>query len=338
MIKKYVEAVIYSIILVISMLLCLTDNIYITMLPIAFVVGILGQIIFGKKVMTSFFCGILSIILLQIRRPALLSENLLNTLKIIVLVLIGECFGWAIKRAYRLTKGKKRVSKKIKNERLKCIIISCVAFVIGIILSGILNGNYFSYFKSRQSLNRYFNEEYHSTSRFKVASSKYVFSLNPKYIFYTQDTLKNNVLGRFSVYLKDSYNVQDDYQEQIVSMMSDDLNKKIESIYNNDLINVFVTGTEVNSLTVCFRKQVETINKTEIENYSKEIEECLETISKLEGFEKVEQIKVVFESKSNSKDNLASYIFMSGYNDMLKEGKEDAYLYIMRALNIEFFN
>lgn len=338
MIKKYVEAVLYSVILIISILLCLTDNIYITMFPIAFVIGALGQVILGKRVMTSFFCGILSIIFFQIRKPAVIGENLINSLKIIVLVLIGECFGWAIKRAYRLTKGKKRISKKIKIERSKCISISCISFAVGIIISGIFNGNYFSYFRAKGHLNNYFNEEYHSNSRLKVISCKYMCSLNPKYIFYTQDTLSGNVLGKFSVYLKDNYNVQDDYQEQIVKVLSDELNKEIDSIYKNDLIQVFITGDEINSLTVCFRKQVDLINKLEIENYSKEIEECLEVIRKIDGFEKVEQIKVVFESKNNPKENLASYIFMDGYNEILKDDKEGAYLYIMRALNIEFFN
>jgi hypothetical protein len=338
MIKVYAEAIIYIVLLIISIYMCLSDNIYITMLPIAFVIGTIGQIIFGKRVMTSFFCGILAIIFRQVRTPSLMIENITETFKIVILVLIGECFGWAIKRVYRLSKKKKNIGKKIKNEKSKCYIISIISLVLGLILSSLFNGNYVTYAISKNSIKNYFSNEYHSSSRFKILSSSYISSFNARYVFYTQDTLSSNGIGKFSVYVRDNFNVQDDYQEQIINNISKKLNEKIEKEYILNDVQVYVKNSEVNELTIYFRKQVDQINKEEIENYSKNIADYLDRISQIDGFEQIEQIKVILESNSNPKDNLATYIFMSGYNDMIQKGQEEAYSYIMRALNIEYFD
>ena len=79
LIKRYSEAILYIILLIVAVSLCITNNMYITMIPIAFLVGMIGQIIFGKRVMTSLFIGILSVILLQMKTPANIILNLINT-------------------------------------------------------------------------------------------------------------------------------------------------------------------------------------------------------------------------------------------------------------------
>ena len=339
LVRVYIEAIIYILTLILAISLCLTDNIYITMIPIAFITGGIGQIVFGKKIMTSFFSGIISVVLLQMENPALIWNNLLESLKIIILVLIGELFGWAVKRVYRISYKKKKISKKVKNERLNCGMIAIISLVIGMILSGKFNGDYITFFKARNSLKSYFIQEYYSSSRFKITSCIYNNSLtNPIYTFYTQDSLSNNVSGRFSVYIKDKYNVQDDYQEQVKKSISDKINSEINKVYENGKIQVFVSNSELNNLTICLKKQVDNINKEEIEKYSKEIAECLDVISVIDEFDEIEQIKLVLESRNNLKESLASYIFMSGYNEVIKNNSKEAYLYIMKALNIEYFD
>lgn len=338
LIKRYGEAIIYIILLIIAVSLCITNNIYITMIPIAFLSGIIGQIIFGKRVMTSFFIGVLSVIFLQMKTPASLVTNLINTLEIVVLSLVGESCGWAIKRLYRLFRNKKRVSKKIRKERLKCSIICIISLTFGIVLSGIFNGSYITYSIAKERMKDYFVQEYHSSSRFKVISSKYEFSNGLKYIFYTQDTTSNGVTGKFSVYLLDNYDVQDNYKEQIINNISKELNESIKKEYSSDQIQVYISNSDTNELVISFTKQIDNITKQEIEEYSKEISDCLEKVSNVDKFNEISQIKIVLESKNNPRENLASYIFMKGYKEMIEKGEEEAYQYIMRALNIIYFN
>lgn len=340
LIRKYVEAIVYSIFLILSVYLCLVDNIYITMIPISFIIGIIGQILFGKKIMTSIFSAIIAIILLQMKAPALILDNLLITLKIVSLTILGEIFGWSIKRFYRLSKKKRNITKKIRNEKIKCGSISLISFVVAIVISSILNGNYFTYFSSRDSLKNYFITEYNSGSRFKVISASYIFSFNnPRYIFYAQDTLSNNVTGKFTVYLKDKDNIQDDYQKKVGDRVSRKLNDTISQIYSdNEYINIFVSNSDTNMLTINFAKKIDSISKQEIENYSKEVVNYMDTLKDIADFDKIEQIKLTLESLQNPQTSLSTYVFMSGYNNMLENGKEDPFEYIMRALNFEYFD
>lgn len=338
LIKRYSEAILYIILLIVAVSLCITNNMYITMIPIAFLVGMIGQIIFGKRVMTSFFIGILSVILLQMKTPANIILNLINTFEIVILSLIGEVFGWSVKRLYRLFRNKKKVSKKIKKEGLKCSIVGIFSLTIGLILSGIFNGSYITYSISKGKLKEYFIDEYHSSSRFKIISSKYEFSNGSKYIFYTQDTTSNGGTGKFSVYLMDKYNVQDNYQEQIINNISKELNENIKKEYDSDEIDIYVLNSDTNELVISFTKQIDSITRNEIEEYSKEISEVLEKVSSVDKFDDISQIKIILESKNNPRENLASYIFMNGYKEMIEKGEEEAYQYIMRALNIIYFN
>ena len=58
---------------------------------------------------------------------------------------------------------------------------------------------------------------------------------------------------------------------------------------------------------------------------------------KVKDFELIEQMRVVLESNNDAKDSVSSYIYMSGYKEMLESGQEKPYEYIVRALNIEYF-
>ena len=59
---KYLEAILGCVLLVISIYWCIYGNIFFKMLPIACIVGILGQIVFNRKFMATIFTFIISII------------------------------------------------------------------------------------------------------------------------------------------------------------------------------------------------------------------------------------------------------------------------------------
>ena len=91
-------------------------------------------------------------------------------------------------------------------------------------------------------------------------------------------------------------------------------------------------------LTINFTKRIDSISKQEIEIYSKEVVNYIDTLKDITDFDKIEQIKLTLESLQNSQNSLSAYVFMSGYNNMLKSGNEEPFEYIMRALNFEYFD
>lgn len=335
-VKKYIEAVLYSVVLILLVILMLSDNLYIKMIPIGIIIGTLGQITLGKRAMTSFFSCILSILILQMRNPKILHDNIVSVIKITILVLVGELFGWSIKRIYRLYKNRKRVTKKIKRERMICSTISVISLIVGIALSSTFYGNYLDYFKARNSLKSYFLEEYKSSSRFNIISSRYICSLNPSYVFNVEDT-KEGKSGKFSVYINDINNIQDEYLVQSKNTKIKIINDKIKSL-NTDNTTLVASIDNVNLVNIIISKSVDNIEKRVIEDYAKEIVDYINQIQIIDQNNEIDKIKIILESKNNKTDSISSYIFLDGYNTMLQEREIEAYEYILKALNIEYFD
>lgn len=333
--KKYIEAVIGCVILVVGVLMCISGSTFIKMLPIAFIIGIIGYFIFDKKLMTSFFSFLLAIVLLQIRVPSQIFSNIITAMQIGVSCLLGEVCSLYIKDLIHLFKLKNNKSRK--KEKFKSVLICLVSLIIALEINSLTNGNYLSYAKAKKNLQNYFIEEYSSGSRFQIISSKYVYAANSRYVFYTQDTLNHNDVGKFIVYLNKNESIQDDYKEQILNKVSDDITEKISNIEKNEM-DIKVLYDDMNVLTISFSKIVDNVDKNAVEIYAKQLAQYISEAKKIPEFNEIEQIKIVLESKNDSKENLASYIYMDGYNQMLNKAEEEPYQYIVKALNIEYFD
>ena len=330
---KYLEAIIGCILLVICVYWCISGNIFFKMIPIACIVGILGQIVFNRKFMATIFTFIISIILLQIKMPSQVLSNLFISIQITGCCLFGEICGYYIKKLYYLMKKKRKKNNKLK---LRYLAISLVSFMISVVINIFFNGDYVSYFAARDSLSRYFTNEYSSSSRFEIFLTEYSYGANPYYIFYTRDTINNNNIGHFIVFLKDKDNVQDEYKQKILDGISNDLSTTLEHIESQNL-DVDISYDDTHTLTINFFKSVDEVNKDTVEEYAKEIESYIDEALKVKDFELIEQMRVVLESNNDAKDSVSSYIYMSGYKEMLESGQEKPYEYIVRALNIEYF-
>ena len=332
--KNYIEAVLYCIILVIGVALCLSNNIYIKMIPIAFFIGIYGQVLFGKKLMTSFFTFMLGLVLTQIKTPSSILLNLFASIQITLVCITGEIFGWLLKKAHHYFSLK--YNKKVRNSRVKYTLLLLVTLFVSLILNSVFYGDYLTYFKAQNRLNEYFSKEYLSSSRFNIVSAKYEFLDKMRYIFYTEDIQKNNESGRFSVYRLNNEMIQDDYKEALNKATSSNLSKRINEIGNIENVNISVFYDDTNMLTLSFSKKVDTTSYTEIETYAKDIADFLYKIKGVEGFELIDQFKIALESAKNKKEGLASYIYRNGYNKMIENKEQEPYQYIMSALNIEY--
>lgn len=329
--KKYIEAIIGCIILVLGVFMCISGNLYIKMFPIAFITGIIGYFIFEKKIMTTFFTFLLAIVLLQIRVPSQIFSNIIFSIQIGISTLLGEICGLYIKDLIHIFKLKN--NKPRKKEKIKYILVCIVTLVMALAINSVTNGNYISYASAKKNLKQYFIDEYSSGSRFEIISCKYT---NSNYVFYTQDTLNNNDVGKFIVYLDKNKGIQDEYKQQVMNQVSNNITDKISNIEKNEM-DVKILYNDMNVLTISFSKQVENISKESVEEYAKQLANYIKEAKQIPEFSQIEQLKIVLESKKDSKENLASYIYMDGYDKMLEKSEEEPYQYIVKALNIEYF-
>ena len=331
---KYLEGFVYCFLLLVSVMLCISGNTYIKMIPIAFISGLIGQIMFGKKAMTSMFSCIIAIVLSQLKTPALLNQNIISTVVITVLSLVGELCGYGLKKLVHLLKLKS--SKRREKEKIKNYILCSVTIIIGIVINSIVNGNPISYIRCKNNLKNYLATQYSSGSRFEIFSVRYSLSERAKYTFYTEDVSNNNEIGKFVVFLDDTQIIQDDYKEKVLTSKIQEITKYLKELDLNENIVVSVGIDETEELTLNIFKKVDEITQQNVDDFSKEIVDLVDKARVAKYFEEIKQMKIVLECLQNQKDNLATYIYMDGYNEMKQKNEENAVDYIKRALNIEY--
>lgn len=330
---KYLEGLIYCALLLVSVMICISGNMYIKMIPVAFISGLIGQMMFGKKAMTSIFSCIVAIILLQVKIPGMLVQNITTTVVITVLSLIGELCGFSFKKLIHLLKLK--TTKRREKEKLKHYIICTITLIIAIVLNGIVNGNPISYYRCKKNLNSYLAKEYASTSRFKIFSSRYSLENKPKFTFYTKDVLSNNDIGKFTVYLDDRLSIKDDYKAKVLNDKIRDISKEIENLEFNENVTVSIGLSENDEVSLNISKKIQEVNDENVNLFSNEVVDVINKIRTIKNYEVIRQMEIVLECVENEQNSLATYVYMDGYNDMMQRN-EDASEYIKRALYVEY--
>ena len=137
--------------------------------------------------------------------------------------------------------------------KIRYLLIVIISLFISVVINSFFNGNYISYFYAKKSLVKYFSNEYSSSSRFKVFLTEYNYGINPSFIFYTNDTINNNNIGYFVVFLKEKDNVQDEYKQKILDKISDDLSANLDHIESSN-IDVEISYDDTHTLTINFIK------------------------------------------------------------------------------------
>ena len=150
---KYIEAIIYILAIIVGIFACNSGPIYIKMLPILFILGFVGRIIFDRPVMTTIFGIVTAICIIRVTNNISTKENIFFSLCDGLNIAMGELCGEYFLRSKKFYAKK----KKLKNKGvLSTYLMTFVIFIFAILLHIFTNGNYVSYFKARSSLYDYF--------------------------------------------------------------------------------------------------------------------------------------------------------------------------------------
>lgn len=342
--KAYIEGVTYIIAIIVVILAKVYGSIYFSLIPLLVLLGIIGRIIFDRGVTTTIFGIMASLCIVYTKGNFSMSENLLYSFVIGLDIAMGELLGDYLKKSYKILKKNKGNRKKITKKQRKTYIITCIVFVLTAFVNVYTNGSIYSYNKAHKSLQRYLTETYKDNKNFKVISTKYSFGKNRAYNFNVLNN-EEGYITKFTVYLRDLNFVNDEYKDIISTnnkikkqiqltqfLLENNLNKKYEEL------SISVTPLEKEKLEIAIEKEVETLNVSEKENFSKEVVKFLEDLTKFEEYENVEDILLSIKEKNNEKNVAISNVYLEGYTKNLEEEKEEPYEYIMKALSIEYID
>lgn len=327
-----IEAVCYVITIMLVILLNNYGIIFIRMIPLLFLLGLAGNIVFDRPVITSVFGSLVSFCIIYMQRTVCLKDNFIESILVLALIGMGEIFGELIKKIYD-DRTKTKVMTKFK--RILIYFLTIFFIVFPIFLNSYINGNVFGYFKSKDILNEYINKGYEKNDEFSIVNTEYEFSKYKGYIFNLKNNYDNtqNDLYTFIVYSDKS--IKDGYKEKLIEKNNNILNDELEKFIIQNNISTKHEGYNISlqceypdivDLKISYK--VDIINDENIDDFSKSVVDILKTFKCFNDYDKITQSTLLITTNDKS-DTLETVIDKSKFNSN--------YEYLVHSLKEVYF-
>ena len=327
---KYIEAIIYILAIIVGIFACNSGPIYIKMLPILFILGFVGRIIFDRPVMTTIFGIVTAICIIRVTNNISIKENIFFSLCDGLNIAMGELCGEYFLRSKKFyTKRKKLKNKGV----LSTYLMTFVIFIFAILLHIFTNGNYVSYFKARSSLYDYLNEEY-KDEKFREMGCKYTFYKTKSYTF-TMRNITSNINSNFIVIKNNKYAVFDEYKFKLTSQNNTKIYEELKNYIGSENFNLeYKIGyLENGKLKVILSREVEMINDQAINEFSNDVDKYVEKLKNFSKKKKIYDIEILLIDKSDNSRNLLTNILTE---NLEKIGNLQSY--IIDSFNVEYID
>ena len=337
---EYVEAIIYIICIIVVIFANLYGSIYIQMIPLLFILGIVGKIIYNRPISTTIFGMLVAICALYTTGVTNIYENLLLSFCMAIYIALGEICGFAIEKSYKYIKDKK---ERFKKKSIISYGILVVTLLVTLAIYNYTNSNVFEYKNVEQRLQTYFNENY-PDKNFKITNVKYNF-IGEKTFNFDVRKMPETRIYKFIVSKSDKYEIEDGYLKYEKSNREKTTNEKlIKYLKDNKLQDKYkdmklkLKLNETDNLEFEITKEVEKVDEDSVLEFSKRVASVISDVKKFEYFRKLEQIRISLKNVKNVNETLTSYLYIDRYlnNDNLSIEKD--YSYIQKSLNEEYIN
>jgi hypothetical protein len=326
----YIEAVVYICAIIVGIFACNLGNIYVKMLPILFVLGVIGRIVFDRPVITTIFGIITSLCINKITSSSSFSDNLFISLINGLNIALGELFGEYLLKSKNLFDKKKKTKN---NKKVVIYIITGIIFVVSIFAHIYISGNYISYFKAKNSLYSYLNENYKGEN-FKIVNCKYTFYKTNSYSFEMRNTTRC-VNTNFVVLKDNDYAVYDEYKFVVASQNNAKINAEFSKYikeFDTDL-DFKIGYLNSGDVKLIISKNVENVNDKEVKDFVFNVNKVIEKIFEINKKFKITNIELNLVDRNNSENSLISDFDITDI-----EKSDNIYEYIINSLTVEFID
>ena len=337
---EYCEAIIYILAIIVVIFSNVYGNIYIKMIPLLIILGIVGNILFKRSVTTTVFSMLVAMCIVHVRTHSGILENLMISALLALDVAMGEFLGEYIKKSYKHLKSKEKSSKTSLITYLYTVIILLLALSI----NTFINGNVINLRICKNSLNNYLKENYSNYKDYEITDIKYTFGIDRKYTFMVEN-LKRNEQKKYTIFLKNKDVVVDEYKSQTLAENNNKLTEQLKEFINTlntkDIYsNLNLSAEYIDDVTfkIVIKEEVNKITDIEKEEFAKEIVNFLEDIKKFSKYDNLETLSITIDNINDNQDIISSDIFIEGYENNIKNSKEEPYKYILKSLMIEYIS
>ena len=371
-IKYLIESSVYIISIVIVIFANIFGSVYIRMIPLLFILGIIGNIVFKRPVITSIFSTVVSICFVKLSGVTNVFENLLFSFSMGAYVCLGEISCHMILIIYndikkkrkklkstkkyvhsqtleefamsRKKSGKKEekvnLKKRFSKKNIYSYVFAPLLIIFMFCIQNYLNSNIFSYLKYEKKLNNYLSKNYEKED-LKIVNSYYSFLKDKNFKFIVRDNLTGRMYN-FVVYEDESFDIQDGIMISSYLSIEKNVNEKLQNyLKNNEIfkeyedISIFLRIIDDEDIELVITKEKEKIDENVTLDFSKEVASILSSLENFNNDNSVHQVLIELNEKE-SKSCLSAYIYLNRYNDVIKLGTYEGFEYINKALSIEF--
>lgn len=330
----YIESITFIISIIVVVLANVFGPIWIRMIPLLFLLGIIGKVVFNRPVITTIFGGIVSLCVVYISGVTELLQNVIISAIFMTYIAFGEVFGSKIKIVY----GHWISKKSKKNKEYIISILFCVVIVlICTLFHNYTDSNIFMYASCKNRLDEYLNKNYRG-QHFNIVYSKYNFSNESNFVFDIQDKNTDDNY-RFIVYVDKNLEIYDGIKENNISKDGYKMKQSIENIIGKDFVDIEIGVNKLSEgYELCLLKTVDTIEDTKVLEFSKSVSQIIDLIIDSKQINDIEYITISLLDSREKTNNRISSIYMTNYIKNKEEGIQKGYNYIMKSLEIEYID
>lgn len=338
-IKDVFESIIYVFLVILVIFASIYGSIYIRLIPLLFILGIIGNAVFKRQIITTVFGFCVALCINYLKTPSDIIYVLFVSATMCLNIIIGEVFG---KYVVKLVDGIKEKEKFKDKKILKPTFVLIVTLVIALLIHNFTNGSIITYQECKKDLKKYLKENYTNAEKFKEVNVNYYLYKNPRYIFYLSNVDINEVY-KFTVYIDEDNMIIDGYKESTQNNKINEINNaltkcviKLDDSSKYDNISIKPRIVEDDRVSLEISKNVKEINEETTEEFAKEIVSYLDDIKNSGVYDQIEQVDLYLRCLEDINESLASIIYIEDYNLAVKEKSDISYKYILKALKMEY--
>ena len=295
----YVEGVIYIILTIVVIFASITGPIVIKLLPLVFLLGVVGRIVYNRPVITSIFGFLVSICTIYTLGTYSFEYNLMYSLFCFIGILMGEVAGMYL---IKLTNNK---VDNVEKNSFRSIITIILLTLTGIYLNNYFNGNIYTYLEYKHKIENYISANYPNSDNAIISEGKFVFT-KYKYYSFNVKNIDNNDENTYNFAVYSDNKIIDGYENSRLSLTSEQL--KIEFLKEVDLTKYKDFEFDIkysdlkNNITVYITKSVDDINSDQLNNFSEDVNNILDNMSIFNKFTNISKLNISIEDDENKLD------------------------------------
>ncbi|MEG2712467.1 MAG: hypothetical protein RR988_05530 [Clostridia bacterium] len=229
----YLESFIYVAAVLLAVYMNEYGGFYIKTIPILFITGILGKVVFDRPIITTCIGCIFNTFIIYTISGVVGKENILSTFFVGIMILSGEIVGEIFYRIYLNSKEKKKGRKKKVNKVMQVLEenkfqIEAASFIaVTLFLHNFVNGNLIEKINEKNIIEKYIAKTY-KEEVLEVKDVALKLSVNSREYEFTVKDLKTNNMYYMSK-RKNGY-IEDTYKQYVDSVKKINKKKQIQEV------------------------------------------------------------------------------------------------------------